>query len=187
MRHKHHIVPRHIGGTDEPENLVEVSVEEHAELHLALYLEYGRKEDYWAFMGLSGTIGKEEIVRMKCDPTGRTHSEETKEKMRQSQLGKKRHTPESKRKISEARKGKKLTEEHKRKIGEAGRGQQRCLGNKLTEDHKNNISKKLKGNKNWSKNPVVSEESKRNRSEATKARWRKYRLERGLDPDKHMG
>ena len=172
-----------MGGTDEPENLVEVSVEEHAELHLALYLEYGRKEDYWAFMGLAKYIGKEEIYRMKMDPTGRTHSEETKKKISQAHMGKKKHTPESRKKISEAKKGKKLTEEHKRKIGEAGKGNKYCLGNKLSEDHKKNISNSLKGNKNWSKTPVVSEESRRNRSEATKARWRQYRLDKGLDPD----
>ena len=35
--HLHHIVPRHMGGTDEPENLVEVSIEEHAELHFDFF------------------------------------------------------------------------------------------------------------------------------------------------------
>ena len=52
-----------MGGTDEPSNIMECSVEEHAELHFALYLEHGRWQDWYAAMGLAGIIGKEEIVR----------------------------------------------------------------------------------------------------------------------------
>ena len=29
--HKHHIIPKHIGGTDDPSNLVDLTIEEHAE------------------------------------------------------------------------------------------------------------------------------------------------------------
>ena len=53
MKHAHHIIPRHI---DTPENIARVSVEEHAELHFALYLEHGKYEDYLAAMALSGQI-----------------------------------------------------------------------------------------------------------------------------------
>ena len=187
MKHIHHIIPRHMGGTDEPENLIELTVEEHAEAHRKLYEEHGNIKDYCAWKGLEGTIGKEEIVRLLMDPTGRTHSEETKEKMRQSQTGRKRHTPESRKKISEARKGKKLSEEHKRKIGEAGKGNKRCLGNKLSEEHKDKLSEKMKGNTNYSKSPKISDEDRARRSAAKKEYWRQYRISKGLDPDKHMG
>jgi len=33
MKHIHHIIPKHMGGTDEESNLVELTVEEHAEAH----------------------------------------------------------------------------------------------------------------------------------------------------------
>ena len=33
MKHKHHIIPRHMGGTDDPSNLIELTIEEHAEAH----------------------------------------------------------------------------------------------------------------------------------------------------------
>ena len=56
MKHTHHILPRHMGGTDEPSNLVEVTPEQHAELHLALYLEHGRWQDWVAFHALSGQM-----------------------------------------------------------------------------------------------------------------------------------
>lgn len=60
--HKHHKVPKHRGGTDDPSNIVEVSVEQHAELHLAEYLTYGLVEDWLAYRGLSGIITHEEAV-----------------------------------------------------------------------------------------------------------------------------
>ena len=40
--HRHHIIPRHAGGTDDPSNIIELSVEEHAEAHRILYEQYGR-------------------------------------------------------------------------------------------------------------------------------------------------
>ena len=53
MKHKHHIIPKHAGGTDETDNLVELSVEEHAEAHRVLYEQYGRWQDKLAWLGLS--------------------------------------------------------------------------------------------------------------------------------------
>ena len=51
--HKHHIIPKHMGGTDEPSNLVELTVEQHAETHRLLYEQHGHWQDYSAWMGLS--------------------------------------------------------------------------------------------------------------------------------------
>jgi hypothetical protein len=66
MKHKHHIIPRHAGGTDEPSNIVELTVEEHAEAHKKLYEMYGKHEDYVAWKCLSGTISKQEIIQELC-------------------------------------------------------------------------------------------------------------------------
>ncbi len=63
MRHNHHIIPRHMGGTDEPSNIANVSVEEHAELHLSLYLQYGHLADWLAYHSLSGQIEISEASR----------------------------------------------------------------------------------------------------------------------------
>lgn len=62
MKHKHHIIPRHAGGSDDSSNLVELTIEDHAEAHRLLYIEHGRWEDRLAWLGLSGQIGKEEIL-----------------------------------------------------------------------------------------------------------------------------
>ena len=61
--HKHHIIPKHMGGTDDPENLVELTIEEHAEAHKKLFEKYGCWQDYLAWQGLAGLISKEELVR----------------------------------------------------------------------------------------------------------------------------
>jgi hypothetical protein len=63
MLHKHHIIPRHAGGTDDPSNLVELTVEEHAEAHKKLYEQYGRWQDKLAWKCLSGHIGREEAIK----------------------------------------------------------------------------------------------------------------------------
>jgi DNA modification methylase len=45
LKHKHHIIPKHQGGSDDPSNLVELTVEEHALAHKLLYEQYGKWED----------------------------------------------------------------------------------------------------------------------------------------------
>ena len=50
--HVHHIIPRHMGGTDDPSNLVTLSVHEHAIAHWILFLKYGHADDAIASHGL---------------------------------------------------------------------------------------------------------------------------------------
>ena len=128
--HMHHIVPRHIGGTDDPSNLVRLTVEEHAEAHRVLYEQHGRWQDKVAWLGLSGMIGKEEIIAMACvkkgpmngmygKPSARrgvTLTEETKQKMRDAATGK-THTDEVKAKMSEYSKNR--SDEHLENISKA--------------------------------------------------------------------
>lgn len=63
MKHKHHIIPRHMGGSDHPDNLIELTVEEHAEAHRLLYEMHGKTEDKIAWLSLCGQITHKEAVR----------------------------------------------------------------------------------------------------------------------------
>lgn len=67
----HHIIPKHMGGTDDESNLVELTVEEHAEAHRKLYEEHGLIEDYLAWQGLAGLMSKEQIVLEMLREAGR--------------------------------------------------------------------------------------------------------------------
>ena len=61
--HKHHIIPRHAGGSNDPSNLVELTTEEHALAHKKLFFIYGRWQDELAYLALEKQIGKEEATK----------------------------------------------------------------------------------------------------------------------------
>ncbi len=63
--HRHHIIPRHMGGTDDPDNIQVLTVEEHAIAHLKLYEKYGKYEDYCAYLMLSGKNKDPEFLRTR--------------------------------------------------------------------------------------------------------------------------
>ena len=60
-----------MGGSDDASNLIELSVEEHAEAHRILYETYGKEEDLLAWCGLSGIVPKKEIVKNLCSLGGK--------------------------------------------------------------------------------------------------------------------
>jgi len=47
---RHHIVPRFHGGTNAPENLVQLTRSQHILVHLLRYLEFGQKNDFLAYV-----------------------------------------------------------------------------------------------------------------------------------------
>ena len=64
--HKHHIIPRHMGGSNDPSNLVELTVEEHALAHKELYEKHGKWQDLIAWQMLSGQIKSDDARRELC-------------------------------------------------------------------------------------------------------------------------
>jgi len=75
-----------MGGSDEPSNLVELSVEEHAEAHRLLYEKYQQWEDEVAYKTLSGQITNYEAQQLSRSNAmkGFIHSEETIIKLKES-------------------------------------------------------------------------------------------------------
>lgn len=70
MKHIHHIIPKHMGGTDDPSNLIELTVEEHSAIHYKLYEQHGKKEDLCAYYMLSGKSQDPEFKKMVCSLGG---------------------------------------------------------------------------------------------------------------------
>ena len=95
QKHKHHIIPKHAGGTDSLENLVKLTIEEHAEAHKVLYKEYNRWQDRVAWLSLAGIMKDSEriyeIVKNsnRGNPSGYKHSDEIKKQLSELKIGKK--------------------------------------------------------------------------------------------------
>lgn len=82
--HKHHIVPRHAGGTNDPSNIVELTIEDHSLAHKLLYEQYGRWQDRVAWLSLAGIMKDEERIYeilKNSNPGGYKHTKEAKERL----------------------------------------------------------------------------------------------------------
>lgn len=125
IKHKHHIVPKHAGGKNDSSNIVELTIEEHAQAHKQLFETYGRIEDRLAWLGLSGQIGKDEIlIELAKSKRGIKRTPEFCKNL--SEFRKTfRYSEESKRKMSLAKLGKKNSPEHieKSRLGQLGKKQ----------------------------------------------------------------
>ena len=119
MLHKHHIIPQHMGGTDDPSNIIELTIEQHADAHKKLYEQHGKLEDYVAWKGLSGQINREEVIAYKCSMGGHANkdvpkSEQHKLKISEALTGLPRpqHTELTKSKLSKSAIGNKNSKNH---------------------------------------------------------------------------
>lgn len=123
-----HIVPRHLGGGDEPENRQLLCPNCHV---------------------------LKTMTEIKAHLTGRPLSDAHKQKLRAWNLGRTR-SPEDRAKISAGQRGRKLSEETKAKIGAANRGRRRTeeqrrrqsdahIGQQHTDETKQHLSETLRG------------------------------------------
>ena len=82
--HNHHIIPKYEGGLDDSNNIVRLSVTQHAMWHFAEWQRKGNWEDKLAWQGLAGIVGQEELVAelMKLSKrfSGKRHTKESKVK-----------------------------------------------------------------------------------------------------------
>ncbi len=128
-----------MGGTDDPTNLVELTVSEHADAHRVLWETYGKQEDLLAWKSLSKQIDEEEIQELRSSIGGKNNKGKPK-------------SEETKRKMSET----------KKKMISDGT----LYLPKMDEVNKQKISKALKGNNNFKKS--WSEERRKAFSERMK-------------------
>jgi hypothetical protein len=116
--HTHHIIPVHAGGTDDPSNLVRLTIEEHAEAHRLLWEQYGRLGDKVAWLMLSGRTEEGEQARRELIKEALARPE-VKAKMRAKAQNR---TPEHQAKLAASLRGHKQTPEHIEKSSAKRRG-----------------------------------------------------------------
>lgn len=78
--HYHHIVPKHLGGTDDSDNLVLLSPLDHAKAHLKLYKQYKLKADAWAYNRLMRQANQPIKSLYVAPNKGKKFSKETNDK-----------------------------------------------------------------------------------------------------------
>tara|TARA_Y100000034_G_C6910355_1_gene424452 strand:+ start:21106 stop:21675 length:570 start_codon:yes stop_codon:yes gene_type:complete len=128
-KHKHHIIPKHAGGSDDPSNIIELTIADHAEAHRKLFEKYGRWQDKIASDMLSGQITSDTARRRAARyyMKNRVVSDETRKKIGDAQRGKKRGPrPEHiRKKIGDTQRGiprKPCTEKRKKQVSEFHKG-----------------------------------------------------------------
>jgi HNH endonuclease len=87
MLHKHHIIPRHAGGSNDPSNLKMLTVEEHVAAHKELFEKYGRWQDNLAVRFLTGITSKKEAVAESLAMGGRIVGSRPKSELHRKRIG----------------------------------------------------------------------------------------------------
>jgi hypothetical protein len=149
--YKHRIIPGHMGGIYTDDNIVLLTIEEHAEAHKQLYEKHGKYEDWLAWKTLSGQIGKEALTE-ELENLRRAHISES--------LRGREVTQETRLKISEANKGKPKSPEHRVALSKARMGKAPWnKGKTFSAESKKKMSNAKLG-KSWSTARRLAEEAK---------------------------
>jgi len=126
--HSHHIIPKHAGGTDEPTNLIKLTIDEHAEAHRVLYEKHNRWQDKLAWKSLSGMIDKEEILwEIYHRPRSTEHRKKISENHadfngKNNPMYGKKQSAHNKEALKKANTGRKLSPESRKKISDSMKG-----------------------------------------------------------------
>lgn len=144
---RHHVLPRCLGGNDSVDNIIELTAEEHFLAHELLVKIYpGVKGLLYALVVMSekskfGTNKLYGWIRKLNNEyrTGVRHSEETKRKMSEAHIGKKRDdfTLDWRNSLSESLKGREFSKEHRVNLSKAMTGRKR---KPFTDEHRVKLS-----------------------------------------------
>jgi len=157
---KHHLVPKSLGGSNDPENILRIPARWHYHLHFCLWKCFSGKMGI-AFSNMTYTRGFQEKLNAKQyelmqkdfhdymseinigekNPFyGKTHNEEVRKKISENIKQAYIDDPLLAKRLADKRRGRPLSEEHKAKL----RGYQPWLGKHHSEETKEKISKKNK-------------------------------------------
>lgn len=157
---RHHIVPKSIEKCD---IMITITLDEHIELHRILYEANKNNKQYKKSLASAFNYIKARKFR-------KPESEENRKMQSERMKGK-----------GNPNYGKCLSDETKRKLSEANKGKQSWLGKHHTEETKQKLSEKLKNNTNTlGKHWHLSEQTKHNISVATKGKKKSEHMKKAL-------
>jgi hypothetical protein len=173
---KHHIIPKCLNGTNNPDNLVKVTTKEHYILHHLLTKIYPENSSLkYAFRILKNKLNIEKSKNpysciRKCEYSSENHPSFGKP----SPTKGKTLSEEHRRKLSLSHIGKTFSEEHRRKLSLAKTGENHPFYGKVgpnkgkthTEETKLKMSKSRIGKPSPTKGKTLSKESKQKISES---------------------
>jgi NUMOD3 motif len=179
----HHILPKSMGGTNDRENLVELTAREHFIAHWLLVKIHKDGEEHWKMLNALRMMRAENSSHKRYESkiTARVY-ENLKEEyaklqsMRYTGAGNgmygKTHSDEAKEKLRIANTGKTLTEEQRRKVGESKLGKKR---EKFNDEWMAKLKEANTGESNPMHGKIHSDETREKMRE--KAMGRKYSAE----------
>lgn len=126
---KHHILPRSLGGSDEPENIIELTAREHFVAHLILWKVYGgpMATAFWMMhhtrfgFACNGRIYENLRIEIQNSRLGVSRTEETRKKITNALIGSHRthqQTEQWKMYMSKVHLGKNISEDTREKLRE---------------------------------------------------------------------
>ena len=141
---RHHILPRCCGGTDDKDNLIDLFAREHFEAHRLLALEnpdvQGLIYAWWMMCHIPGSSKRRNEITSEEYEEARNKNNEALKGKNHPQYGTHR-SEETKTKISNAHRGKKLSEEHKRNLSKSHK-KENLSKDTLEKMRKSHIGKK---------------------------------------------
>ena len=119
MKHIHHIIKCINGKRVRTDETMSLTIKQHANIHKKYFKQWGFKEDYLAWQGLSGQMPKEKIIQEIYSMNGKRnahhmHTKQAIEKMRKTKMGSKL-TKEHRAAIAKSMIGRVVTKEHRQK------------------------------------------------------------------------
>ena len=128
MKHLHHKIPRYMGGSDDPSNLIEVSITQHIMWHFANWKLWGNYQDIIAYKLLANTDASKEAEALRLQKIREVVSEMTPEQriQRNAKSTAAKRTREAREKLSATMReqranGLALTEEGRKRVLEGAR------------------------------------------------------------------
>lgn len=145
----HHILPKSMGGSDDKSNLIKLSPRQHYIAHHLLWKAYQNKQTNFAFWCMRMKNG---MYQLNSKTYSKLKEQHAKYQSDHKKISNPMFSDEAKTKISNYRKGKKLSEETKLKMSKVRKGisksettkkkiSESLTGKEKSPQHKSNLSK----------------------------------------------